>query len=107
MGTFCVGEEGPDLVLVGDVAGQVGDAVGSELFGEGVCALLQPAGVGVADHDAGALLQEAAGGRAADPGSGGGGDDGGAAGQQSVPRQVRRCVHGPVPRLLDGLWVVR
>lgn len=61
-------EEGLDLVLVGDVAGQGGDAVRAELGGEGLLGLLQAAGVGVADEDAGALLQEAARGGPADAG---------------------------------------
>lgn len=66
MGLLGEREEGRDLVLVGDVAGQGGDAVGPELRGERVLGLLQAAGVGVADDDAGALLQEAAGGGPAD-----------------------------------------
>lgn len=81
-------EEGLDLLLVGDVAGQGGDAVRAELGGERLLGLLQAAGVGVADDDAGALLQEAAGGGSADPGPGGRGDDGGAVLQQTVPGDI-------------------
>ncbi|CAM5738604.1 hypothetical protein SBADM41S_00153 [Streptomyces badius] len=107
MGALGVGEEGPDLLLVSDVAGQGGDAVGAELLGEGVRALLQPPGVGVADDDARPSSRKRRGGGAADAGSGGGGDDGGAAGQQAVARQVVRCAHRPIPLLLDGAWAIR
>src|SRR5205823_4243592 len=87
-------EQRGDLFLVGDVAGQPGDAVGAELPGQGRGALLDPAGVGVAEDDAGALLKEAARGGAADAGSGGGGDDGGPPGEQVMTGDVGRRLGG-------------
>ena len=72
--------------------GSAATRAGAELLGERRLGLLQPAGVRVADEDAGALLQESAGGRAADAGAGRGGDHGGTALQQAVAGYVLRPV---------------
>jgi len=87
-------EQGLDLGLVGDVAGQRRDRRRPELAGQLGLVLLQPPRVGVADEHARALLQEAPRGRAADARAGGGGDDGGASLQQPVSRFVHRALDG-------------
>ena len=66
------------------VAGRVPPASAVELVG----GLAEPALVGVAQHDRGALLDAAAGGGVADAGAGGGGDQHDLAGEQVAPRQA-------------------